>query len=671
MKRLVKAVSTVLACTFAITFAPSTGFAEKTARAEDTVLLKNDSESEETESEDEDIYAEASIIDAFINDERWKSGTYWGDDQHPKMSTYPGSGCHSYCVDYVFYCFQAAGWSTGELFTSTDEIRRGDVLHVSAGESGNHWVVVLERDGNKLKTAEGNWSDKVRIGWNYTIVGNSISNTGSNYTYIRQLVEGFHYLAAGKDKEATVTPTPAEGVTPTPGEGVTPTPEEGVTPTPGGEVTPTPEGGVTPTPAEGETPAPTSEVSPTPSPTPTEAPTFDDFVERLYNIALARDSEKEGKEFWVGKVESLEFTGADCARYFLLEAPEFMERNLSESVFVETLYMTFFARASEAKGKKYWLDELAKGTPREEIVNQFIDSTEWCNICAAYGIKSGAPNAKAETASKDVVDFATRLYTCCLGRDPEEDGLAYWSKALMNKERTGAEAAKLFFQSEEFDNFDTSNTEFVTRLYRTFMDREPEEKGLKYWVSQLDEGASRQSVMAGFCDSEEFTNICEKYGIERGKIDADKYAYTIDITWENVLDPEGKPIKPQFVIFNTKTGNETENRAKLAEESADGKSTVKLGLTCSTGNQFCLQIDTFAPSTGSNYSFTSAKATVHNNVSGEDYSLDLEKWAHIRGKTGAWYYDVCLISESEVKAVAAETSASETGATESKKTENA
>ncbi len=67
-------------------------------------------------------------------------------------------------------------------------------------------------------------------------------------------------------------------------------------------------------------------------------------------------------------------------------------------------------------------------------------------------------------------------------------------------------------------NLKTDDNEFLTRLYRTFMGREPEAGGMKYWQGELSKGATRESVMSEFAVSEEFTNICKTYGIERGEI---------------------------------------------------------------------------------------------------------------------------------------------------------
>ena len=339
-------------------------------------------------------------------------------------------------------------------------------------------------------------------------------------------------------KKATPTPTKTPTKAPTKAPTLSPTPKPTSRPTVIPTLTPTSKPvPVTPTstpvPTETPTPSPvpvTPEptLSPTPSGTPTptltpvpeKEPSIADFVERLYTIALNRESEPEGKAFWVKEIEDGNRTGGDCAYFFLIEAPEFKNRGLGDEDFVETLYKTFFDRASEADGKAFWVGQLKKGTmTRDQVIMGFIDSKEWCNVCATYGVKSGAPTAKAEFASKNAINFATRLYTCCLGRDPEEKGLQYWALALTNLEQTGCSAAKEFFKSQEFTNLNLKTEEYIKRLYTTFMDREPEASEVSYWAGEISKGTqTRDSVLAFFGQSEEFTNICKKYGIDRGTI---------------------------------------------------------------------------------------------------------------------------------------------------------
>ena len=251
-------------------------------------------------------------------------------------------------------------------------------------------------------------------------------------------------------------------------------------------------------------------------PQPGKEPSFEDFIERMYVVALNRASEPEGKAFWMDKVKNEGFTGGRVAIGFLSEAPEFLNRGLSDSDFVDVLYRTFFDREADEGGKAFWMGHLATDMTREQVVRGFIDSTEWCNLCASYGIKSGAPNAKAEKASNNALKFATRLYTECLGRQYDEDGLQFWALRLTNLESSGYEAALGFFTSQEFKQMNVGDDEFIHRLYRTFMGRDEDADGFAFWKSHLGTDMTREDLVKGFAQSQEFTNICNEYGIDKG-----------------------------------------------------------------------------------------------------------------------------------------------------------
>jgi len=84
---------------------------------------------------------------------------------------------------------------------------------------------------------------------------------------------------------------------------------------------------------------------------------------------------------------------------------------------------------------------------------------------------------------------------------------------LANRQISGSAAAHGFFFSEEFTIQNFSNDEYVTRLYRTFMGREPDPSGFADWAGRLANGASREDVFQGFAGSAEWAEICSNYGI--------------------------------------------------------------------------------------------------------------------------------------------------------------
>lgn len=114
--------------------------------------------------------------------------------------------------------------------------------------------------------------------------------------------------------------------------------------------------------------------------------------------------------------------------------------------------------------------------------------------------------------------FVTRLYNKCLEREPEAEGLEHWNSVLVNRERTGAQVAYGFVFSKEYTQKNTSDDAYVEMLYNVFMDRASDAGGKAHWMELLANGVSREYVFRGFAQSQEYTNICNSYNIERGTV---------------------------------------------------------------------------------------------------------------------------------------------------------
>ena len=118
----------------------------------------------------------------------------------------------------------------------------------------------------------------------------------------------------------------------------------------------------------------------------------------------------------------------------------------------------------------------------------------------------------ADTADDGYTGFATRLYTVVLERDPDPSGLNDWSNRLRTRQITFEACARGFLFSPEFISRNVSDSDYVSVLYRTFLDRDPEGDGLSYWTGRLSSGSvDRDSIIAGFADSAEFAELCRHY----------------------------------------------------------------------------------------------------------------------------------------------------------------
>ena len=108
------------------------------------------------------------------------------------------------------------------------------------------------------------------------------------------------------------------------------------------------------------------------------------FVERLYTIALERASEPSGLAEWTRRINAGESTPEEVAKFFFL-SEEYVEKNTSNDKYIETLYLTFMDRTAEAGGKAYWVEQLNQGVSRETALEGFAQSPEFQEIMERYG----------------------------------------------------------------------------------------------------------------------------------------------------------------------------------------------------------------------------------------------------------------------------------------------
>ena len=109
------------------------------------------------------------------------------------------------------------------------------------------------------------------------------------------------------------------------------------------------------------------------------------FVSRMYTKALGRAYDVNGLNDWTGDYLDGKATVDKIAYGFIL-SEEFVNRNLSDEAYVDTLYRTFFDREPDEGGKSGWLDELANGTSRKDVLDGFLGAEEFANLKASFGV---------------------------------------------------------------------------------------------------------------------------------------------------------------------------------------------------------------------------------------------------------------------------------------------
>ncbi len=236
------------------------------------------------------------------------------------------------------------------------------------------------------------------------------------------------------------------------------------------------------------------------------------FVSRMYTVVLGRDAEPQGLNDWSNRLLAHTVDGAGIADGFIL-SDEFKQKNVPDETYVDILYRAFFDRAPDQEGRNNWLSVLANGNSREYVLAGFVNSVEFDNLCGKFGIIRGTMTVNEKGIGPGVRQFVNRCYVKVLERQGEPAGVSDWISRIARGEQTPESTAKEFFFSQEYNEKNTSDEQFVETLYQTFMDRPSDPPGKSDWLGRLSAGASRSEVLEGFSRSKEFEEILRSFGL--------------------------------------------------------------------------------------------------------------------------------------------------------------
>ncbi|MBR3358771.1 MAG: DUF4214 domain-containing protein [Solobacterium sp.] len=241
------------------------------------------------------------------------------------------------------------------------------------------------------------------------------------------------------------------------------------------------------------------------------------FVTRLYELCLDREPDEEGFETWCTLLSDGRITAAEAVQGFF-NSPEMNQKELTDEEWVEKCYEVILGRSSDGEEGAGWAETRSKGVSNNYILKGFVESEEFKQIAAEYGLDPGKIELnEARDQNPDITEFISRCYTEALGRKGDPAGINTWCAKILSAANSKQAAIETvsngFLHSPEFVNRKTTDEQYVTILYRTFLGRDPDTAGYNGWVNRLKSGISRDSVMMGFAYSKEFTDLMAKYGI--------------------------------------------------------------------------------------------------------------------------------------------------------------
>ena len=118
-----------------------------------------------------------------------------------------------------------------------------------------------------------------------------------------------------------------------------------------------------------------------------------------------------------------------------------------------------------------------------------------------------------------MADFVTGFYNNVLARTPAPSEVVAWADFLLANPTPAAASAMAhgFLDGPEFLSKARTHAQFVTILYRVFLEREPDGPGLAGWVGNLLDGFD--TALPGFVNSQEFRSLLPSFQ-DRTRVDA-------------------------------------------------------------------------------------------------------------------------------------------------------
>jgi len=160
-----------------------------------------------------------------------------------------------------------------------------------------------------------------------------------------------------------------------------------------------------------------------------------------------------------------------------------------------------------------WSQDRLIGTPKTSTLMAFTLST---------------PEVRLEDVSvsfdKDgLTGGIYRLYQAAFGRTPDVSGLGYWKQLLELNRTTIDQVAAEFLASEEsriLFGSNSSDVQYVERLYLNVLKRKPDAAGEKFWLAKIQAGTTRAAVLLAFAASPE-NKAFTKTAMDRGMLFAE------------------------------------------------------------------------------------------------------------------------------------------------------
>lgn len=244
------------------------------------------------------------------------------------------------------------------------------------------------------------------------------------------------------------------------------------------------------------------------------------FVTRLYNYALGRNPDTAGYNDWTNKLLYGEVNAAEVASGILF-SDEYVNLNTDDASYVTTLYRVFFNRDPDATGLDVWTNALASGADRREVMTGFINSVEWANLCASYGIYSGSASTPTINlpATENSLSFVTNLYRYFVTHSATDEEIRDTALNIIYLRSNCRQVAYDIIFADEYVNQARASTpgKVVETFFRAFNGRDPIAAETRALCNAMNGSINLDYLYNYFVNRDTFAVNCVNKGLMPGR----------------------------------------------------------------------------------------------------------------------------------------------------------
>ena len=218
------------------------------------------------------------------------------------------------------------------------------------------------------------------------------------------------------------------------------------------------------------------------------------------------------KEAWGNCIIRQPQTAVDTALSFATSV-DLLGISISNSDRVDALYHIMLGKDRDVDSNAF-VTALDYGMSMFFVIRQISLSDEFGFICERLGIERGEVTVtEFRDQEFSVTGYISRCYREFLDRQtaPSAEELNGWCETYFNGSMTIAEIIRWFVNnSPEFSEKSVSNADFVTKTFRTVLDRDPDEGAMNDAMEYFKLGNSQSGYLEALLTSHEFNqNLME------------------------------------------------------------------------------------------------------------------------------------------------------------------